>query len=232
MPSVDADNRILYIKSMTFEDWGLIPYATAYERQLSLVAERISDKISDTVVFVEHPAVYTLGVRPEAEAHLTANEAFLKKNKIEVIHTNRGGDITHHAPGQLVIYPIIKLGHKDLHRYLRDLEEVIIRALGNLGLASTRVKDKTGVWVAHGAQGKDHKKIAAIGVAVKQWVTYHGAALNVTNDLSLFDGIVPCGLKDCQVTSLKEELKQNTPTMAEVKDAVQDVWTEMMLSSQ
>lgn len=210
-------------------DWGIMPYTPAFERQLAWVQEVIAHKRHNSLVFVEHPGVYTLGVRAEADKHLLANPAFLQKNNIEVVRTNRGGDITHHAPGQLVIYPIVKLEHKDLHRYLRDLEEVIIRALGYVGLAATRNEGKTGVWVPSAAgRNVPMKKIAAIGVAVKQWVTYHGAALNVENDLRLFDGIVPCGLTDCQVTSVKKELKENSPTLAEMKKAIEQAWAEVL----
>lgn len=208
-------------------DWGVVPYTQAFERQQAWVLERIGNKRPDSLVFVEHPGVYTLGVRAEADKHLLAQDDFLHKNNIEVVRTNRGGDITLHSPGQLVIYPIIRLEHKDLHRYLRDLEEVIIRALGYLGLAATRNEGKTGVWVPSAAgRNVPMKKIAAIGVAVKQWVTYHGAALNVENDLSLFEGIIPCGIADCQVTSLQKELKENSPSLPEVKKAIEQAWVE------
>lgn len=209
-------------------DWGLLDYTEAFEKQQRWVGEVISQKRSNSLVFVEHPGVYTLGVRAEADKHLVAESAFLQKNSIQVVRTNRGGDITLHSPGQLVVYPIIKLEHKDLHRYLRDLEEVIIRALGYMGLAATRNEGKTGVWIPTAAgRNVPMKKIAAIGVAVRQWVTYHGAALNVENDLSLFQGIIPCGIADCEVTSLKEELKANCPTLPEVKKAIEQAWGEV-----
>jgi len=205
-------------------DWGLTPYPEAMERQLELVAQRLAGKIGDTLVLVEHPAVYTIGTREGSQKHLTASEEFLKRYNIAVEPTNRGGDITLHAPGQLVIYPIFKLEHRDLHKHLRLVEEGIIRALGYLGLSSQRVPEKTGVWVCDKASAR---KIAAIGVAVRQWVSYHGAALNVCNDLRLFEGIVPCGLVGSAVTSVREELKENTPTMTEVKKIVEASFAEV-----
>ena len=121
---------------------------------------------------------------------------------IETFQSNRGGDITYHGPGQLVGYPILSLQHRrDLHAYLRDLEEAVIRALRHFGLESTRREGKTGIWL-------ETRKICAIGVAVKSWVTYHGFALNVDPDLSHFNGIVPCGITDGTVTSMKRELGQ------------------------
>jgi len=211
---------------MQIDDWGVLPYREAYDRQLEQVQKRLADEVEDTLVMVEHPPVYTIGARMEASSHLTASPQWLQQRGVEVCQTNRGGDITLHAPGQLVVYPIVKLEKKDLHAYLRDLEEVIIRTLSYIGLASTRAQGKTGVWV----QDKNgQRKIAAIGVAVKQWVTYHGVAINLNNDLTLFEGIVPCGLVGSAVTSIEKELgKDGAPTMGELKETFAKAWAEIV----
>jgi lipoyl(octanoyl) transferase len=181
-------------------DWGRTRYAPAWRRQEELVAQRLSGEIGDTLVFTEHEPVYTLGVRLGAARHLLWDPAELARRGIEVVETNRGGDITYHGPGQIVGYPIINLGAcKDLHAYLRFLEQVLINALGGLGLAAGRQPGKTGIWLGP-------RKIAAIGVGVKRWITFHGFALNVNNDLTPFSGIVPCGIADATVTSLRQEL--------------------------
>lgn len=213
-------------QSIAVENWGLVPYAQAYDRQLEQVKKRIAGEAKDTLVMVEHPAVYTIGARMEASTHLRASPEWLQQNKVEVCQTNRGGDITLHAPGQLVVYPIVKLEKKDLHGYLRDLEDVIIRTLSYLGLASARAEGKTGVWVK---DKTGERKIAAIGVAVKQWVTYHGVAINLNNDLALFGGIVPCGLAGSAVSSVEKELGADaTPTMDELKAMFAKAWGEIM----
>jgi lipoyl(octanoyl) transferase len=183
-------------------DWGRTEYRAAWERQGELVAQRIAGAIPDTLVFTEHDPVFTLGLRSGAEAHLIWSTDRLAREGIAVVKTNRGGDITYHGPGQLVGYPIVSLAaHKDLHAYLRFLEQVLINALGSLGLAAARREGKTGIWLGP-------RKIAAIGVAVRRWVTYHGFALNVDPDLRHFAGIVPCGIgaADGTVTSLRAEL--------------------------
>lgn len=183
-------------------DWGRTRYEFAWRQQEALVAQRIAGEIGDTLVFTEHDPVYTIGLRTGADTHLVWNTTQLTHAGIEVVKTNRGGDITYHGPGQIVGYPIISLApRKDLHAYLRFLEQVLINTLGNLGLAAARRPGKTGIWLAQ-------RKIAAIGVAVKRWVTYHGFALNVNPDLSHFNGIIPCGIAaaDGIVTSLQAEL--------------------------
>jgi len=181
-------------------DWGRTGYADAWARQEELVARRNAGGTGDTLVFTEHDPVYTLGVRKGAEEHLIWDEAELAKRGIAVCKTNRGGDITYHGPGQIVGYPIINLSaRKDLHAYLRLLEQVLINTVGTFGLAAGRRTGKTGIWLGP-------RKIAAIGVAVKKWTTYHGFALNVDADLTPFSGIVPCGITDGTVTSLAAEL--------------------------
>lgn len=187
---------------LTVEDWGRVPYLEAFERQQACVQRRIKREIGDTLVFTEHPPVYTLGRRQGATEHLLLNEAERAALGIELVQTNRGGDITYHGPGQLVGYLIVSLEQsRDLHRFLREIEQALINALGMIGLAAARRKGMTGIWL-------DKRKIAAIGVAVRQWVTCHGFALNVSNDLDPFGGIVPCGIdpKQGSVTSMAREL--------------------------
>jgi lipoyl(octanoyl) transferase len=196
-------------------DWGRTRYEAAWRAQDELVARRISGEIGDTLVFTEHEPVFTLGLRDGSEQNLVWNPAQLAREGIEVVKTNRGGDITYHGPGQLVGYPIVSLAaHKDLHAYLRFLEQVLINSLGSLGLAAARREGKTGIWLGP-------RKIAAIGVAVKRWVAYHGFALNVNANLAHFQGIVPCGISaaDGTVTSLQAELGQAVD-LAEVKSVL------------
>lgn len=191
-------------------DWGRTGYEDAMQRQLQLVEGRRANRIVDQLVLTEHSPVYTIGLRQGAERHLVWQAEQLEKAGIQVLRTNRGGDITYHGPGQLVAYPIISLhDRRDLHRYLRDLEEVVIRTLAHWGLNTGRREDKTGIWL-------QDRKICAIGVAVKSWVTYHGLALNVSPDLQHFNGIIPCGIRDGRVTALREELAP-LPPMNEIK---------------
>jgi lipoyl(octanoyl) transferase len=181
-------------------DWGLTRYKSAYDRQLICVDERIQEKQPDTLIFTEHFPVYTIGRHKNSEQHLKWGKAMLEQSGIEVEMTNRGGDITYHGPGQIVGYPIISLArHKDLHHYLRNLEEALIRSLHHFGLSGERREGMTGIWI-------EKRKIAAIGIAVKQWTTYHGFALNVHPTLEHFNGIVPCGITDGSVTSMENEL--------------------------
>lgn len=193
-------------------DWGRTRYADAWQRQEEAVAERLAGRAPDQLIFTEHEPVYTLGLRSGAEKHLMWNAQRLAREGIEVVKTNRGGDITYHGPGQVVGYPIVSLdARRDLHAYLRFLEQVLINAVGCLGLAASRREGKTGIWLGP-------RKIAAIGVAVRRWVTYHGFALNVQTNLQHFSGIVPCGIAatDGSVTSLAAELGREV-SMAEVK---------------
>ncbi len=193
-------------------DWGRTEYRDALERQTQLVGRRIAGEVGDTLVFTEHEPVFTLGLRAGADAHLVWNAERLAREGIATVKTNRGGDITYHGPGQIVGYPIVSLASsRDLHAYLRFLEQVVINTLGSLGLAATRREGKTGIWLGR-------RKVAAIGVAVRRWVAYHGFALNVDPDLSHFDGIIPCGISatDGTVTSMTRELGRPV-SLAEVK---------------
>lgn len=193
-------------------DWGRTEYRAAWKRQEILVTQRIADEIGDTLVFTEHDPVFTVGLRGGADAHLIWTAAELHDAGVAVEKTNRGGDITYHGPGQVVGYPILSLApRKDLHAYLRFLEQVVINALASLGLAAARREGKTGIWLGR-------RKIAAVGVAVRRWVTYHGFALNVDPNLTHFDGIVPCGISaaDGTVTSLRAEIGR-TIDLREVK---------------
>jgi lipoyl(octanoyl) transferase len=173
---------------------GLVPYGDALEWQRALGAARIERRLPhDVLLLLEHPPVVTLG-RNSHDAHLLRTEG------VEVFEVERGGDITFHGPGQLVGYPILDLsGHRrDLHWYLRTLEQALIDALGELGLPAERNPGYTGVWTRG-------RKIASIGIHVKQWVTWHGFALNVTTDLSSFERIVPCGIPGVVMTSIERE---------------------------
>jgi lipoyl(octanoyl) transferase len=177
---------------------GLVSYGEALAVQRALVEERRADRVGDLLLLVEHPPVLTLGVKGDGgRSHIIATPEALAARGIEVFESGRGGDVTYHGPGQIVGYPIVDLNpdRRDVHRYVRDLEEVLIRTAGDLGIATARVPGLTGVWA-----GQD--KLAAIGVRISRWITSHGFALNVTTDLSHFDLIVPCGIADRGVTSL------------------------------
>jgi len=202
------------------QDWGRTEYNDAFSRQLALVEDRLQGRVADTLVLTEHEPVYTIGARKGADAHLVWTEKMLAAQGIQVVKTNRGGDITYHGPGQIVGYPILSLREKkDLHGYLRDLEQVLINSLGYLGLAAHRREGMTGIWL-------EKRKIAAIGVAVRQWITYHGFALNVSSNLNHYQGIIPCGIgaTEGSVTSISQELGTQA-NMDEVKALIdQEFW--------
>lgn len=185
-------------------DWGRVAYDEALARQQALCEARRRGEIPDTLVFCEHPETYTLGSRPGAEKHLLLSSDDMTRRGIGLHKVSRGGDITAHNPGQVVGYAIVDLDGRgrDLHLFLRDLEQVVVGTLCSLGLDAERRDGKTGVWVGGGT-----RKIAAIGVAARSWVTYHGFALNANNDLAFFGHIVPCGIaaRDGTVTSLAAE---------------------------
>jgi len=181
---------------------GLTPYADALDYQREVARARIAGTIpEDVLLLVEHPPVVTLG-RSAKERHLLASPELLRAQGVELFEVERGGDVTFHGPGQLVGYPIIDLKRhrRDLHWYLRQVEEALIRALGDLGISAERNAGYTGVWT-HGRG----RKIASIGVHARDWVTWHGFALNVTTDLTHFDRIVPCGIPGVVMTSAEKE---------------------------
>ena len=181
--------------TLLYQNLGHIEYEAAVVLQERLVVLRQQQLVGDTLLFVEHPHVYTLG-RGGKAANLLAPK------DVPVYRTSRGGDVTYHGPGQLVVYPIIDLRsklRKDVHRFVRNLEQTAILTLGDFGIAAVRRPPYTGIWI-------EDRKIAAIGVAVRRCVTYHGLALNVSSDLSYFKRIIPCGLTWADVTSMEKEL--------------------------
>jgi lipoyl(octanoyl) transferase len=191
---------------------GLTPYPDALAWQQALAGRRGRGEVCDTLLLLEHPPTVTLG-RGTDEADLLTSGADLAARGIAVERVDRGGEVSYHGPGQLVGYPILDLRRhgQDLHRYLRDLEEVLILTLGAFGLDGARVPGRTGVWV-------EDAKIAAIGIKVSRWVSTHGWALNVTTDLTPFRrDFVPCGIRDRGVTSLAELLGAGGPTRAKVE---------------
>jgi len=188
------------MRGLQILDLGRVPYEKAWKYQKELVENRRRGEIGDSLVFVEHPPVLTLG-RAWKRQNVLADARALNEKSVEVYKVERGGDVTYHGPGQVVGYPILDLAArgKDLHRYLRDLEEVILGVVGSYRCEAGRKEGLTGVWVGE-------EKVCAFGVAVRSWVTYHGFALNVNTDLSFFNLIHPCGIQDMGVTSLAKLL--------------------------
>jgi lipoyl(octanoyl) transferase len=194
---------------------GVVDYADGLELQRQLVEQRKAGAIPDQLLLLEHPPVITLGVKTRQDrSHVLASPEMLESAGVEIFETGRGGDVTYHGPGQLVGYPIIDLrpDRCDVHRYVRDLEQVMIDAAARLGVTAERVAGLTGAWVGG-------NKLAAIGVRISRWVTSHGFAFNVSTDLSHFDLIVPCGITDRGVTSLVR-LTDATVRIRDVEDAV------------
>lgn len=196
-----------------YKNLGLIPYAEAHELQHETSARRKADEIPDTFYLLEHPHVITLG-RAANKANVLIDEVGRRQAGVELFETGRGGDVTYHGPGQLVGYPIISLMPDacDIRKYVRNLEEVLIRTLADFDIEADRKDGLTGVWVRD-------EKIAAIGVRISRWVTMHGFALNVSNDLSYFRLIVPCGISNYGVTSI-EKLLNRKISMDEVVNIV------------
>ena len=204
-----------------YRDLGKMSYKEAWDYQENLMRENLEVKAklngdvegfykelttNNYLLLVEHPPVYTLGKSGKIE-HILINKDELNIRGIEFFHTNRGGDITFHGPEQIVGYPILDLEkfYTDIGRYLRELEEVIILTLKDFEITAGRSKGETGVWIDSSIKGKE-RKICAMGVRCSRWITMHGFALNVNTDLKYFDHIIPCGIQDKKVTSIKEEL--------------------------
>jgi lipoyl(octanoyl) transferase len=218
------------MQTVRFQDLGQMGYQAAWDYQTALHRYLVDNKLKNRhlapktylqehqLLFVEHPPVYTLGKSGSMD-NLLLSEAELRARGIEFFPINRGGDITFHGPGQIVGYPILDLEcfFTDVHRYVRNLEEVIIRTIAEYGLEGTRIKDYTGVWIknstssAPSAMYAGSRKICAIGVHLSRWTTLHGWAFNVNTPLEYFDNIIPCGIADADksVTSLAQEIGQN-----------------------
>jgi lipoate-protein ligase B len=194
-PAMDDKSLVAYPAMLHYKDLGRMDYRTALEVQERLVQRKQVEPSADILLFVEHPHVYTLG-RGGKDSNVLA------PHEVPVYRTSRGGDVTYHGPGQLVVYPIVDLRsklRKDVHRYVRNLEMTAIETLKDFGIDATRRPPYTGIWI-------ESRKIAAIGVAVRRCITFHGLALNVNTDLSYFRRIVPCGLAWADVTSMAREL--------------------------
>jgi len=224
-------------KKVKFQDLGIKEYQPTWDYQEELLKQNLDIKIhnrenpgdlketNNHLIFVEHPHVYTLG-KSGHESNLLANENKLKEINATYVKVNRGGDITYHGFGQIVGYPILDLEnfYTDIHRYMRDLEEVIIRTIAEYGLIGERSPGETGVWFD---VGKPYaRKICALGVKASRWVTIHGFALNVNTDMKYFDYIIPCGISDKQVTSMKRELEREVD-YEEVKQKIKKHFAEV-----
>ena len=228
-------------QEVVFKDLGIIEYGEAWQYQESLLkasttikSQRVKGETTDETIhhllFCEHPPVYTLGKSGD-EAHVLISKEELAKRNIGYYPTNRGGDITFHGPGQVVGYPILDLEkyYTDIGKYLRSLEEVIIRVLALYGLKGDRSPGETGVWLDPDNKMKA-RKICAMGVRCSRWVTMHGFALNVNTNLDYFTMIVPCGIPDKQVTSLEKELGQPLD-METVKQQIKEKFAEVFESN-
>jgi lipoyl(octanoyl) transferase len=192
---------------LLYQDLGPLEFAAALSRQEQLIELKQRQGVADILLFVEHPHLYTIGRGGDLDNVLAARD-------VPLYRTSRGGDVTYHGPGQLVVYPIVDLRSKlrrDVHRYVRKLEMTAIETLKDFGLEAMRRPPYTGIWI-------DNRKIAAIGIAVRRGITFHGLALNVTTDLSYFDRIIPCGLSWADVTSMAKELGKD-PSVHDVRES-------------
>jgi lipoyl(octanoyl) transferase len=226
------------MQKVIFKDMGLVDYKETWDYQERLLNEIVKEKMEmrnipnfklqtpNYLLFCVHPHVYTLG-KSGSEDHLLMDEKQLGDNNATFYKINRGGDITYHGPGQLVGYPILNLDYffNDIHKYLRYLEEIIIRTLAEYNIKGERIDKLTGVWLDANDQ-KRARKICAFGVRCSRWVTMHGFAFNVNTDLNYFNKIIPCGIPDKAVTSLKEELGREVD-MNEVKEKVKKHFEEL-----
>ncbi len=221
-------------KKVYFRDLGLLDYKDAWDYQEKIFSEIVDRKVNNRklepekqtltdnyLIFCQHPHVYTLG-KSGKEDHLLLDDHARDEKKVAYYRINRGGDITYHGPGQLVGYPILDLDHffTDIHRYIRTLEEAVIRMLAGYGLNAGRIEGLTGVWLGHDGSGLP-RKICAIGVKTSRWVTMHGFALNVSPDLAYFGHIIPCGISDKAVTSMQLELARKIDVQ-EVSDSLRN----------
>ncbi len=200
-------------------DLGVVDYKVAWDIQKDLFEKRINDEINDCFILLEHPHTYTLG-KVADKNNLLFNQKQLEEQKISVYDIDRGGDITYHGPGQIVGYPIIKLTdwYQDTHKYLRSLEQTIINVCSEYGLSCGRNEKHTGVWL-------ENRKICAMGIKIRKWVTMHGFAFNVQSNLQMFNGIIPCGITDKEVTSLEKELNRKID-IQEVQEKVKKQFIE------
>jgi lipoyl(octanoyl) transferase len=216
-------------KRVIFKDWGLLDYKAAWEKQEMIFSATVDAKVANRtngseypvpnhLILVEHPHVYTIGKSGNAE-NLLLDETGLLTKQSSFYKVNRGGDITYHGPGQIVGYPILDLDNffTDIHLYLRTLEQAVIDTLAHYGIQSGRFPGYTGVWLD--ADNENARKICALGVRCSRWVTMHGFAFNVNTDLDYFDNIVPCGIDDKAVTSMKKELQKEV-NMDQVKEVL------------
>lgn len=204
------------MRTLSVHRLGRVNYADALDLQRTLVDERKAGRIPDTLLLLEHPHVLTLGVKTVgARTNIVATPDRLAALGVDVFEAGRGGDVTYHGPGQIVGYPILDLrpDRQDVHQYVRDLEDVMIRVAADYAIAAARIKGLTGIWVGEGDRAE---KLAAIGIRISRWVTSHGFAFNVNTDLEFFRLIVPCGISDRGVTSL-ETLLNRTVDLAEVE---------------
>jgi lipoyl(octanoyl) transferase len=231
-------------RKVKFIDLGLIDYKEAWDYQEKLFREVIDKKLTNRellpehqeftgnyLIFCEHPHVITLG-KSGVESNLLINQEQLNRRGISYYRINRGGDITYHGPGQLVVYPIFNLDYffTDIHKYLRFLEEAVILTLAEYGIKGERLKGSTGVWLGAEHPGKV-RKVCAMGVRTSHWVTMHGIAFNINPDLDYFNLIIPCGITDKAVTSMAKELK-SVPDIEEVKKRLKDCLVEIFAIEQ
>jgi lipoyl(octanoyl) transferase len=203
------------VRALDVRRLGSVPYPEALALQRMLVEERRADRVPDLLLLLEHPPVITLGVKGDGgRANIVATAGRLAELGVEVFETGRGGDVTYHGPGQVVGYPILDLrpDRCDVHRYVRDVEEVMIRVCAGYGVAAGRIEGMTGAWIGP-------EKIGAIGVRISRWITSHGFAFNVSTNLDRFNLIVPCGIVNGGVTSLERATGRRVP-IAEVEDAL------------
>jgi len=207
-----ADGCASTSRTLDVRRLGLVPYGEALDLQKELVEERRAGRVPDLLMLLQHPPVITLGVRRDSRSHITASEGQLAMHGVEVHEAGRGGDVTYHGPGQIVGYPILDLrpDRCDVHRYVRDLEQVMIRVCADYGISAHRVDGFSGAWVGT-------EKIGAIGVRISRWITSHGFAFNVNTRLEDFQLIVPCGIADRGVTSLGKLLGEEL-SIEEVED--------------